>query len=94
MKLITSLLIASIILVSCHGNKPVENMLINSGNFDLIRTKTEVKTCERIQRSVLDDINPRYLITTTDSMAIKSYYAVSPGDSITVSVYKRRRGVK
>jgi len=49
-----------------------------------------VKSCDRIQISVVDDMHPRYRIVTTDSMTFKSNRAFSVGDSIDVNVYKRR----
>ena len=86
------LVIIAILLVSCGRPAPVidEVMIINKDTFDLIITKSEVKSCDRIQISVVDDVNPRYRIVTTDSMTFKSNRAFSVGDSIDVNVYKRR----
>jgi len=86
------LVIVAILLVSCGKPSLVvdEVMIINKDTFDLIITRSAVKSCDRIQISVVDDMNPRYRIVTTDSMTFKSNRAFSVGDSIDVNVYKRR----
>lgn len=86
------LVIVAILLVSCGRPAPVVNeaMIINKDTFDLIITRSAVKSCDRIQISVVDDVNPRYRIVTTDGMTFKSNRAFSVGDSIDVNVYKRR----
>lgn len=86
------LVIVAILLVSCGRKTQVvdEVMIINKDTFDLIITRSAVKSCDRIQISVVDDVNPRYRIVTTDSMTFKSNRAFSVGDSIDVNVYKRR----
>lgn len=91
MRLVTICLFV-MLLTSCGGRKSGDAiMFINKDTFDLVKTKTEVKSCERIQISVMDDINPRYQIVTTDSMILKSERFVSVGDSIVVNVYKKRK---
>ena len=85
------LVLAIGLLTSCGGRKSSDDvLLINKDTFDLTRTRSAVKSCERIQVSVLDDINPRYRIVTTDSMVFKSARYFSAGDSIDVKIYKRR----
>ena len=86
------LVIVAILLVSCGKQAPVVDkvIVINKDTFDLVLTRSEVKSCDRIQISVVDDMNPRYQIVTTDSMTFKSSRAFSAGDSIDVNVYKRR----
>lgn len=82
------MLTMAMFMLSCNNKN--EDLLLTPEKFNMNKVRAEVISCERIHDSVLDDINPRYRIVTSDSMIIKSYYAVNPGDTIMVKVYKRK----